>query len=172
MLTVATEVVASERAVEGDGRAPPGHCTAHLTAAARTRGHGRCPEWVMRGTHGRRNLDRPGGAEGVPVAGVQKTTIHGPTVETVEANAGLRPHYAWAASAPIFHVDRCMVLVIWVCFHTFDGGLCPKKTGWVIVHEPSAKTPTAKRSLFRVPQLREPPKPRHALHTSHTLLCP
>src|SRR2546428_12233517 len=59
------------------------------------RGTGTRPRALSRvgdggGTHGRRNLDRAGGAEGGPVAGVQKTTIHERSVVTVEANAGLR----------------------------------------------------------------------------------
>jgi hypothetical protein len=64
------------------------------------------------------------GAQGVPVAGVQKTTIRTFTGNNGEENEGLRPRLSWVESPDIFHVYRRILPGIWVFFHAFSRWLC------------------------------------------------
>ena len=71
---------------------------------------------------------------GVPVAGIQKTTIRTFTVEGEEKNEGLRPRLSWVEATDIFHVYCRILPGIWVFFHTFSRWLCLLKTSLVIIH--------------------------------------
>jgi hypothetical protein len=74
------------------------------------------------------------GQLGVPVAGVQKTTIRTFTVEGEEKNEGLRPRLSWVEATDIFHVYCRILPGIWVFFHAFSRWLCLLKTSLVIIH--------------------------------------
>src|SRR6266446_10730338 len=56
--------------------------------------------------------------QGVPVASVQKTTLHRSTVKTVEENEGLYPHIRWTKTSDFVHVYRGILPINKVFFLT------------------------------------------------------
>jgi hypothetical protein len=90
--------------------------TARAPDASRPRAS---PWWCAEGLHSR--LSAPSGSDkagyvthgvvtGVPVARVQKTTIHTLTDKSVEGNEGQRPHIRWAKTIDLVHVS-CLFLL-------------------------------------------------------------
>src|SRR4029434_3612029 len=101
------------------------------------------------------------GHTGVPVAGVQKTTIHGSTIEPVEENEGLRPHIPWTKTPDCVHVYRGISPTNRVFFHT--SAACPRMPhlSQKNLSKRLVNTNTCNRSLFFAPKLREPRPAKH-----------
>jgi hypothetical protein len=94
--------------------------------------------------------------EGVPVVGVQKTTIRTFAVSGEEETEGLRPHILGTKTPDFVHVYRGLSLMNKVFFHT--SAACPRMPH--LSRENLSKrlinTNTCNRSLFFAPKLREP----------------
>ena len=110
-------------------------------------------------------------APGVPVAGVQKTTICAFTVEGEEKNEGHHPHIRWTKIPDLVHVYCGISSINRVFFPTLFGLPRTPHSDCHGLSNRLINTNTSRRSLFFAPKLREPP-PRQTSPISLGRKCP
>src|SRR5215831_14404751 len=108
---------------------------------------------------------------GVPVAGVQKTTICAFTVEGEEKNEGHHPHIRWTKIPDLVHVYCGISSINRVFFPTLFGLPRTPHSDCHGLSNRLINTNTSRRSLFFAPKLREPP-PRQTSPISLGRKCP
>src|SRR5215831_12824502 len=104
---------------------------------------------------------------GVPVAGVQKTTICAFTVEGEEKNEGHHPHIRWTKIPDLVHVYCGISSINRVFFPTLFGLPRTPHSDCHGLSNRLINTNTSRRSLFFAPKLREP----HLQARQHILAC-